>query len=464
MFPHFSFLSNYQINMQCADGLICFFRSGAQDVPGCSGVGDYGVDYCIVAPERVSEATSAPSLASSTEATASGTADSSIGATSDGVNNVAVIDPSPLIVMSAFEFEVDSPGSPTENNAESESIRGVVESANEKKASSHESYPVEKDVETPDTVLSAEERKDNGPEERRTDKDDKDDKDDSDDQDEDDDFGDPMLPALALLGADSEFEEFPLDVCQGSCFYDTDCLEGLRCFQRDGYESVPGCKGRGHNSANYCIPNVLNAVDGGLSASNNTPTVLTTLAPSTTETAATTEMGATTIAPSMTETVTETLASSMTETADSSFADSSAEAGDTTLSGSSIVLAALSSTQTPTAVDSEQFLPRPQVVGNNNIFDVYPLTACLGDCDTDDDVSYRQKKVSGFRLLPLNFDNLFFLFSVFSAWMDSSASSDKVSSQFLDVIQTFQRGTAQITVSKPSMCQLLIKARKKRLC
>jgi len=35
---------------------------------------------------------------------------------------------------------------------------------------------------------------------------------------------------------------------------------------------------------------------------------------------------------------------------------------------------------------SDQFaLPRPQIVANDQIFDVYPLTECLGDCDTDDD-------------------------------------------------------------------------------
>lgn len=382
-------------------------------MPGCSGIGDYGVDYCIVAPEVVPEATSAPSVVSSMETTLNGTANSSIEATSDGIDDETVIDPSPLIVMSAFEFEVDRPGSPTEKDVASEVSRGVVESAYEKKASSHETYPVEKDVETPDTVVAAEERYDNEPEERRKgndDKDNKDDKDDKDDDDdEDDDSGDPILLALELMGADSEFEVFPLDVCQGSCFYDTDCLEGLRCFQRNSYESVPGCKGRGHNSANYCIPNILSAVDGGLLASN-TPTVVTTLAPSMTETVATTEVAATTISPSMTETVTATLESSMTETSASSFAESSTETADPTLSGSSTVLAALSSTP-PTAVDTEPSLPRPQVVGNNNIFDVYPLTACLGDCDTDDDVSSRQKRVIGHFDFPLNL-GFFFLISV----------------------------------------------------
>ena len=34
-------------------------------------------------------------------------------------------------------------------------------------------------------------------------------------------------------------------LCEGDCDYDSDCDAGLRCFQRDGYESVPGCSGSG---------------------------------------------------------------------------------------------------------------------------------------------------------------------------------------------------------------------------
>ena len=33
-------------------------------------------------------------------------------------------------------------------------------------------------------------------------------------------------------------------MCEGDCDYDSDCDAGLKCFQRDGYESVPGCSGK----------------------------------------------------------------------------------------------------------------------------------------------------------------------------------------------------------------------------
>ncbi|CAL6391806.1 unnamed protein product [Bathycoccus prasinos] len=41
-------------------------------------------------------------------------------------------------------------------------------------------------------------------------------------------------------------------LCEGDCDYDSDCDAGLRCFQRDGYESVPGCSGKGKKGWDYC--------------------------------------------------------------------------------------------------------------------------------------------------------------------------------------------------------------------
>ena len=40
--------------------------------------------------------------------------------------------------------------------------------------------------------------------------------------------------------------------CQGDCDADSDCGKGLKCFQRDGFTPVPGCKGKGINSWDYC--------------------------------------------------------------------------------------------------------------------------------------------------------------------------------------------------------------------
>ena len=41
--------------------------------------------------------------------------------------------------------------------------------------------------------------------------------------------------------------------CEGDCDRDSDCGDGLSCFQRDGYTPVPGCKGTGKNNWDYCV-------------------------------------------------------------------------------------------------------------------------------------------------------------------------------------------------------------------
>ena len=41
----------------------------------------------------------------------------------------------------------------------------------------------------------------------------------------------------------SPAENFPLGQCEGDCDSDSECAEGLECFQRSGLEPVPGCDG-----------------------------------------------------------------------------------------------------------------------------------------------------------------------------------------------------------------------------
>ena len=45
---------------------------------------------------------------------------------------------------------------------------------------------------------------------------------------------------------------FPLKRCQGDCDHDNDCDGDLLCFQRDRYETVPGCSGKGISGTDYC--------------------------------------------------------------------------------------------------------------------------------------------------------------------------------------------------------------------
>ena len=44
----------------------------------------------------------------------------------------------------------------------------------------------------------------------------------------------------------------PLAKCAGDCDNDSQCAGNLKCFQRDGLESVPGCAGGGTNQWDYC--------------------------------------------------------------------------------------------------------------------------------------------------------------------------------------------------------------------
>ena len=43
-----------------------------------------------------------------------------------------------------------------------------------------------------------------------------------------------------------------MPVCSGDCDEDADCAQGLQCFQRDRWEAVPGCSGRGVRGFDYC--------------------------------------------------------------------------------------------------------------------------------------------------------------------------------------------------------------------
>jgi len=45
----------------------------------------------------------------------------------------------------------------------------------------------------------------------------------------------------------------PLDLCEGDCDYDDECMGSLECFQRTGFTHVPGCYGAGVSGSDYCI-------------------------------------------------------------------------------------------------------------------------------------------------------------------------------------------------------------------
>jgi hypothetical protein len=45
----------------------------------------------------------------------------------------------------------------------------------------------------------------------------------------------------------------PCEKCGGGCFQNEDCIEGLFCYYRLGFEPVPGCAGQGMYGSHYCF-------------------------------------------------------------------------------------------------------------------------------------------------------------------------------------------------------------------
>ena len=57
---------------------------------------------------------------------------------------------------------------------------------------------------------------------------------------------------LLNLGDSGCTASAPYEACQGDCDSDDDCNSGLKCFQRDRYEQVPGCAAGGdHDVSGY---------------------------------------------------------------------------------------------------------------------------------------------------------------------------------------------------------------------
>lgn len=67
---------------------------------------------------------------------------------------------------------------------------------------------------------------------------------------------------LTIEGNDCEPpESFPLGACEGECDDDSQCQLGLKCFQRRGSESIPGCSGDGQSGKDYCYKPELEIVE-----------------------------------------------------------------------------------------------------------------------------------------------------------------------------------------------------------
>eukprot|EP00541_Cyclophora_tenuis_P002327 CAMPEP_0116544916 /NCGR_PEP_ID=MMETSP0397-20121206/2377_1 /TAXON_ID=216820 /ORGANISM="Cyclophora tenuis, Strain ECT3854" /LENGTH=99 /DNA_ID=CAMNT_0004069169 /DNA_START=318 /DNA_END=614 /DNA_ORIENTATION=- len=62
--------------------------------------------------------------------------------------------------------------------------------------------------------------------------------------------GDSVLAELDFVRECTTSE--PCSLCQGDCDGNSQCGPGLKCYQRNGFETVPGCSGSGSFGVDYC--------------------------------------------------------------------------------------------------------------------------------------------------------------------------------------------------------------------
>ena len=129
------------------------------------------------------------------------------------------------------------------------------------------------------------------------------------------------LPMLFVFEANPpDISNLPLKRCQGDCDRDSDCAEGLICYERPPHQTrIPGCSGISTTRTDFCVdlnwrnaPSDDRAVDPTLSPIPN-PTFSPTVSTSTVTTASTsTETTASTSTVTTVSTSTETTASTVT--------------------------------------------------------------------------------------------------------------------------------------------------------
>ena len=76
-------------------------------------------------------------------------------------------------------------------------------------------------------------------------------------------------PPLKSYGSNPPAHLFPLGECEGDCDSDNDCDTGLKCFQRNSFDPVPGCSGNDSSRTDYCIRSGSN--NGPAPAPSNLP-------------------------------------------------------------------------------------------------------------------------------------------------------------------------------------------------
>mmetsp|Transcript_9057 Transcript_9057/g.18200 ORF Transcript_9057/g.18200 Transcript_9057/m.18200 type:complete len:840 (+) Transcript_9057:96-2615(+) len=202
----------------CVGDLKCFQRNGQEEVPGCAGTGNTGSDYCYnpnPTPATTTTAATTATTTTTTTATAATTTTTTEGVpslTNPGDNG----NPAEAFPLGLCEGDCDN---------DSQCASGLVcfqrDGLTEVPGCaglgiSSKDYCTYPQTTTTTTTASL-----------------------------------PPLTNPGDNGSPSEV--FPLAACEGDCDNDSDCASGLICFQRDGLSEVPGCSGVGIDSKDYCI-------------------------------------------------------------------------------------------------------------------------------------------------------------------------------------------------------------------
>eukprot|EP00934_Nitzschia_sp_Nitz4_P005076 Nitzschia sp. Nitz4//NODE_293_length_29386_cov_71.949235//2837//4960//NITZ4_additional_000031-RA//-1//CDS//3329531815//5066//frame0 len=231
----------------CGEGLVCFQRERNQAVPGCAGgEEDWSVtDYCIVAATS-----SKPSATPTKNPTRYPTSmpSQSLGGSTPVLFSYPDVPPASAYPLPVCTGDCDSDDDCEEglvcfSRDRYEEVPGCTGGSEDWSRTDYCTYPLATSTPTgvptksPTSTPSVYQEPTSSPA--------------------------PSVKSLFLYKFNPPPEAFPLGFCEGDCDTDTDCADGLVCFQRGRYEAVPGCDGgeEMYSRSDFCIidPNLSSA-------------------------------------------------------------------------------------------------------------------------------------------------------------------------------------------------------------
>ena len=211
----------------CEYGMFCFQRSGSEAVPGCSGSGTYGWDYCAAGTGLVSIGADPTGRLAECQGDCDRDEDCQEGLTCFQRDGYTAVPGCVGEGTSGWDYCVaDGDANSCEGLYTQEQLDAATEAAKvglftqaELDAAKSDGGPCEcQGTVKWDKIYNRW-------------------------------YAEAAKP-LVSIGADPTTGR--LLECQGDCDYDLDCEDGLFCFRRSGFAAVPGCGGLGTKDWDYC--------------------------------------------------------------------------------------------------------------------------------------------------------------------------------------------------------------------